>query len=217
MLMEYLKRASPEFVAAELQGLGLLQAADAAAERTLGRLDSLEGDVEAERFEQQIAAVLEQHGVRLAEQVPPSGWRRCAAGLRRAVPAAALCALLGTVLALDPRWVALFSDAPVRPPQAVRERIYKEYIVRENPVADGVRQGVDGAALRRLRRGMRERGIDAARLNIGAPVALEYEILLEPATGAARFAGLISASVAGRDLQFAEYAPGEGLRVKEGL
>jgi hypothetical protein len=48
-------------------------------------------------------------------------------------------------------------------------------------------------------------------------VALEYEILLEPATGEARFAGLISASVAGQDLQFAAYAAGEGLRAKEGL
>ncbi|HET9447604.1 MAG TPA: hypothetical protein VFO35_15160 [Steroidobacteraceae bacterium] len=39
VLMEYIKRASPQFVAAELDRLDLLDAADRAAASILGRLD----------------------------------------------------------------------------------------------------------------------------------------------------------------------------------
>lgn len=45
VLMEYLKRVSPEFVAAELDELGLLEAADEAAAAKLARVAALRAPV----------------------------------------------------------------------------------------------------------------------------------------------------------------------------
>jgi hypothetical protein len=213
VLMEYLKRASPQWVASELEQLGLLQTADVLTDEVLDKV-SRQALPESERdqLDRQFDAMLEQHGIRLADEAfATHGWRQHLAALRIAAVPVAMCALIGIVWGVDARWVMPL-ERVVTPSAVVRERVFKQYTVQHSPLLDGARHGVDAAALRELGKAMRERGIDA-----GASVALEYEVLLEPATGQARYAGLISAQLDGRDLQLAEYAAGLGLRVKEGL
>lgn len=86
VLMEYLKRASPEFVAAELDRLGLLNAADEVAA-------SIREDLAARRASDRVYEhVLRTHKIACRDDVPAPGSAQARAGVW--MVALAMCAML---------------------------------------------------------------------------------------------------------------------------
>jgi hypothetical protein len=89
VLMEYLKRASPQFVAAELDELGLLNAADEAAALVFD-------DVAARRASDRVYEhVLRTHKIACRDDVPAHAGRHARASVW--VVALAMCAMLGVL------------------------------------------------------------------------------------------------------------------------